>query len=406
MLSIVTIVLVGAVLYFARPVVLPLLMASFLAVLIQPLLRWLTRRLPMAVALLITILGLLIVIVGGISLFVSDMVELASKTPQYAERVKGMVDGVIVEANKHGLDVSWEQINPDAAFNWLFEFLTAGLQSLFEVLAQTALVLIMMVFLVLEAPEFRRKIALGLSVKVSQMVLEATDSIIQRIQSYMITKTAISLATGLGTTVVTLALGIDFPILWGIIAFLLNYVPNVGSVIAVAPPVLLALLQFDTLTRPLICLIGLGSTQFSIGNIVEPKVMGRSLNLSTFVVFVSLIFWGWLWGLIGVILAVPLTSAIKIVCEHIERLRPIAIFPRETTDSVPQNVPMISLMSLPSVSAVPSAHAARREALRNAALPGQRLTNVSSTTPTSPEAATDTLEGPNDETLSPLQEDG
>jgi len=270
----------------------------------------------------------------------------------------------------------------------------------------------MMVCLVLAAPECPQKMALVWSDKASQMVLDGTASIIQRIQSYMITQTAIGVATGLCTLVVTLALGIDFPILWGIIAFLLNYIPNVGSVIAVGPPVLLALLQFDTLTRPLICLIGLGSAQFSLGNIVEPKVMGRSLNLSTFVVFVSLIFWGWLWGMIGVILAVPLTAAIKIVCEHIERLRPIAIFLSETTDSVPQNVPMISLMSLPSVSAVPSAHSPR-DSLRGSALPGQPLANVPTPTSLAPapgaftglSTGSEIFDGPDDETLAPLQED-
>ena len=137
----------------------------------------------------------------------------------------------------------------------------------------------------------------------------------------MLVNASIGLLVGL----VVLALDVDFPFLWGLLAFLLNFIPQVGSVIATVPPVLIALLQHGTLSRPLIalaCLIGL---HMVIGNFIEPRLLGRSLNLSPLVVLLSLLFWGWLWGFAGVVLAVPLTVTVQIACQQSESLRPVAV---------------------------------------------------------------------------------
>jgi predicted PurR-regulated permease PerM len=122
-----------------------------------------------------------------------------------------------------------------------------------------------------------------------------------------------------------LILGVDFALLWGFLTFLLNFIPNIGSIVSVIFPLLISFLQFDSVATPLLVLILLGATQFAMGNVVEPKLMEFSLNLSPLLVLVSLFFWGWIWGVWGMILAVPMMSTVKIIFENIETLQPIAV---------------------------------------------------------------------------------
>ena len=152
-------------------------------------------------------------------------------------------------------------------------------------------------------------------------VLKTVDS---QVRQYLVTKTLISLGTGILTWLVLLILGVDFPLVFGFIASVLNYIPNIGSTIAVLFPFALSLLQFESLGVPLGVILGLGGTQMVMGNVVEPRIMGYRLNLSPLLILVSLIFWGWLWGMWGMILAVPMMAAIKIVMENLDPVKPIA----------------------------------------------------------------------------------
>ncbi|HDL18350.1 MAG TPA: AI-2E family transporter [Bacteroidetes bacterium] len=139
------------------------------------------------------------------------------------------------------------------------------------------------------------------------------------------TKTLISLATGLIATIILIVFGVDFAVVWGMLTFLLNYIPNIGSIIATAPPILVAFLQFDSFLRPLWITVLLLLVQMAMGNIIEPKFMGKSLDLSPLVVILFLIFWGFLWGIVGMILAVPIAATIKIVTANFPALRPVSV---------------------------------------------------------------------------------
>ena len=127
-----------------------------------------------------------------------------------------------------------------------------------------------------------------------------------------------------GAGLFTWALGIDFPALWTLLTFILYFIPNFGTLIATVPPILLALVQFESPTTAIVCLIGLVVIFNLLGNVLEPRFLGRTLSLSPLVVFISLLFWGWYFGMVGVILSVPLTVAIGIICDHIDSLRPMA----------------------------------------------------------------------------------
>jgi hypothetical protein len=145
-------------------------------------------------------------------------------------------------------------------------------------------------------------------------------------------------------TALCLALGVDFPFLWGLLAFFLNFVPNIGSVMASLPPILMALIQHGP-GRALLVMLGYVVINMVIGNMLEPRLMGRRLGLSTLVVFLSLLFWGWVWGPIGMLLSVPLTVVLKILLEHSEDFRWLAVLlgpggePRARSNPAPDIAP-------------------------------------------------------------------
>ena len=138
-------------------------------------------------------------------------------------------------------------------------------------------------------------------------------------------KTAVSLLTGMVSYVILRLIGVDFAAIWALMIFFLNFIPNIGSLIGVVLPALLTLVQFETYTPFLMVTLGLGATQFVIGNVVEPAYMGRSLNLSSFMIVLSLTFWGLIWGIPGMFLSVPIMVVFTIVCSHFNELRWIAV---------------------------------------------------------------------------------
>ncbi|MGI9385548.1 MAG: AI-2E family transporter [Methyloligellaceae bacterium] len=156
-------------------------------------------------------------------------------------------------------------------------------------------------------------------------VRHIVDSVSLSVRRYMWIKTIMSVLTGATSYAVMKTMGLDFAETWALIILLLNYIPNIGSVLGVIFPALLALVQFDTLAPFLIIAVGLTAVQFTVGNVLEPMFMGSSLNLSAFVIILSLTFWGTIWGLVGMFLSVPIAVMAMVVCAHVPGLRWIAI---------------------------------------------------------------------------------
>ena len=152
------------------------------------------------------------------------------------------------------------------------------------------------------------------------------------VNRYLGYKTAISLATGVLLGLWGWILGVDFPVLWGLLAFLLNFIPNIGSVLAAIPPVLLALVQFG-LGRAVAVGAGYVAVNMVVGNVIEPMVFGRKLGLSNLVVFLSLISWGWIWGPVGMLLSVPLTMVVKLALEHSEQYHWVSVLLGPSSDA-------------------------------------------------------------------------
>lgn len=198
--------------------------------------------------------------------------------------------------------------------------LGGAFQGLVRSFSSVATAVVILVFLLLEAADYRVKFRAALSGTVDVGRLEKVTVDVQR---YLFVKTVTSAVTGLLIGVLCYGVGLDFPILWGLVAFVLNYIPVVGSIIAAIPAVLLGLITIPLL-KVLILATGYILVNTAVSNILEPTLMGRHLGLSPLIVFMSLVFWGWAWGPIGMFLSVPITMLIKILLENSDDLRWVA----------------------------------------------------------------------------------
>lgn len=301
----------------------PFLLAVFIAIIASPLLLWLKRhRLPFWAALLVVTAGL--VGVGGLitSLVSSSLDPFMTTLPQVQERLKGLTIDFTTWLDAFGIHVPREAlmtyIDPSSAMGVAGDFI-GGVGNL---LGDTALILLTVFFILLEAAGLPAKLAVAL--KSPETTLTRLEHVLDNVNRYMMIKTITSLTTGLLIWIWLSIIGVDFPVLWGLVAFLLNFVPTIGSIIAAVPAVLLALVQMD-LQATLLVAIGYMVVNVLIGNFIEPKFMGRGVGLSTLVVFSSLVFWGWVLGPVGMFLSVPLTMTLKIALDANPDTRPIAV---------------------------------------------------------------------------------
>ena len=329
-LGIIVVFLLGVVLRELSTVLLPFVIALLLSIIFKPILLYLkAKRVPVALALFGVLLAFFLVLfLAGLILF-STADSFIQELPGYEEKLRRMLSHLMLNVETFGAQygIATEEINWMEAIQ--FSSLTAGftsiLGSFFTFLSTTFLVLLFMLFILAGSGELAEKVKGAFSSSYADSIARMIENTDAQVRQYLVTKTLISLGTGLITFVMLMILGVDFALIWGFLAFLLNYIPNIGSLVAVIFPFTLSLLQFDTPLRPMLVLILLGGTQVMMGNVLEPKIMSFNLNLSPLLILVSLIFWGWLWGIWGMILAVPLTATIKIIFENIEPTRSLSV---------------------------------------------------------------------------------
>ncbi len=321
------VVIVVGGLKVAAPILLPFFLAVFLAVLTLPIVMWLQKKgvptflaIFLAVMVDVSIFGLLVLVAS------QSVIDFQERLPRYIAAL-----GEVWEGWRQGLEASQfpgaaslaqalrtENVDPAQLIN-----LAGGtLQRAFAFASTAFLVLLILVFVLGEATIFPAKFRAilgrerGHSSRLTRIVAE--------VQAYLWIKTLISLATGILLGCWCWILDLDFPVLLGLVAYLLNYVPTIGSIIASAPAILLGLVQHGAGTGALVA-VGYISVNMILGNFLDPHLMGRRLGLSTLVVILSLLFWGWVWGPVGALLAVPLTMIVKIMLQNTSDLRWVAI---------------------------------------------------------------------------------
>lgn len=325
-----TIIVIGGT-RFAGPLLIPFVLAAFLAILCLPAVSWLTRhRVPTVVAVLVVVLVLGAVLSGAGAIVGGSVNQFTAAVPKYEERVDQLWGSVQTWAEQLPFEilpiepVENEDFKPLEIIKpgQLMGFLGTGLKGVLAALQNTFLVILTLVFMLLEATTFPTKIRMAFGGGKGD--LDRFAVVTGQVQRYLAIKTVTSMVTGLLVGVCVGILGLDFAVVWGLVAFMLNYIPNIGSIVAAVPAVLLAFVQLG-LGPGLAVAVGYLVINVFIGNIVEPALLGRSLGLSTLVVFLSLVFWGWMWGTVGMLLSVPLTMMIKIFLENSDDLRWAAI---------------------------------------------------------------------------------
>lgn len=315
--------LVITLLHMAAPILAPLLLATFIAIVATPPLRWMSRKgVPKWLALAV-IVFILLDIGSLMALLATGALEgFRDNFPSYQERFMLLSQQAGAWLERLGMEQSQEAIPDLLDPNKVMGLVRLTLANASGVVAAGLLVLLAVMFILLEAPSMRTKLKVAFNP--SPEAEARISQLLGRLNRYMSIKALTSLATGIIIWAWLTFLGVDFAALWGVLAFLLNFVPTVGSIIAAVPPVLMALVQLG-LQEAVLAAIGFMVVNIGIGNFVEPRIMGRGLGISTLAVFVSLLFWGWIFGLVGMFLAVPLTATLIAALDASPHTRALAI---------------------------------------------------------------------------------
>lgn len=316
-------VIVIAGVHAAASVVGLFLLAVFIAVVATPPLRWLQRygwptwAGVLLVAFVLLDLGSLVILAGS-----GALEGFRNSLPSFQERLALLTGQFADWLESLGLEGSREAVPDIFSPAEIIGLTRMLLTSLSGVVGEGLLILLTVVFILLEAPSFPEKLKRAFNT--TEQADERFVQLFASINRYMAIKSLTSLGTAACVLVLLKALGIDFAVLWAIVAFFLNFVPFVGSVLMAIPAVLVALVQTDLQTTLFVAL-GYLVINIAIGSVLEPRIMGRGLGVSTLAVFFALLFWGLVLGKVGVFLAVPLTIAMKIALESSPHTRPIAI---------------------------------------------------------------------------------
>ena len=301
----------------SAPLIVPFLLAVFIAVISFPLMCKLQLvGLPKGLSLLIVMLLVLSIGVGVTLLVGSSITDFSRMLPVYQEKISVQWLHVLQWLSDHGISVAEtfkDVINPGAAMG----LVSSILKGFGNVLTDSFLIILTVIFILMEAAGFTQKF-LSLNnngfIDNGDEVQAFSQVFVEKVRNYMSMKTIISMITGVVIWAALWMIGVDYPVLWGVLAFMLNFVPNIGSIIAAVPAVMLTIVQLGV--SPALLVAGVYvAVNIIVGSVIEPKYMGKGLGLSTLVVFVSLVFWGWVLGPVGMLLSVPLTITVKLALD-------------------------------------------------------------------------------------------
>ncbi len=319
-----SVVIIIAGMKLAANIITPFLLAVFLAIICAQPVYWLKhRKVPGTLATVLVLIGVIGLFVVFGSILGTSVTGFSQQLPFYEDELNTSTRGIITYLNELGLfshDISISQFfEPGKVMN----FTANALNAMAGLMSNAFIISLVMLFFLLEMDSFGLKFRAIFKEKV-QASSRNMEEMIHSIRHYLGIKTITSLATGFSIYIWLLIQGVDYPILWGMIAFLMNYIPNIGSLIAAIPAILFAAIQQGGVGA-FWAMIAYLVVNMVIGNIIEPKMMGKGMGLSTLIVFLSLIFWGWVLGTVGMFLSVPLTMAAKIAFETNPNTRWIAV---------------------------------------------------------------------------------
>jgi len=324
-ITLAAVVVIVAGMKAASALIVPFMIATFLALItVRPMLWLQANRVPTVLAALLIVLTILtaLTVVGVV--VGRSLAAFTAALPAYQEQLQGIMDGAVAFLAQYtDSDQSVERVRDLINPGWAMGLAATLLNAVRDIMTNTLLITFTVIFILLEASSFPTKIdaAFGESAR----SLTGARQFLDDLGRYLGIKTLVSIVTGLLVWLLTWRLGLDFPRLWGMLAFLLNYIPTLGSIIAAVPAVLLALVQLGV-PEATATAVGFMAINIAFGNFIEPRLMGYGVGISPLIVFVGLIFWGWVFGPVGMLLSVPLSMSLKLALENDERTRWVAVF--------------------------------------------------------------------------------
>ena len=327
LLAVITVILGAAALKASAAVTMPLAFAFFAAVLVHPIQAGLSERLPPRLQWLGLVAAMLVFV--GIWAFAGALIWISlqpvmSRAPQYLDQLQQQWHALGDWAGAQGLPIPQRLDLNSSWVRRVLEPVASQILLLWSVPALLVLVFFFTLMMLIEASAWRRKTEAALRRRHTTMVFETVSTISDKLRRYVLIRTVVSIVNGIAAGLWLWLMGVDFALFWGVAIFLLNYIPNIGSIVAATPPVLLAFIQFGV-GWSLLVAGGLIVIDQVLGNYFDPRLTGKVLNVSSLVLLLSVIFWGWIWGVAGALLAVPLTITIILFCAHVPALQPIAI---------------------------------------------------------------------------------
>ena len=323
------------ILVIGRTIILPFMVALFMTFILDPVVEFLMRiKVPRSLAVIFTMLIAFIFIYLFGLLVYSNVQEFLVQFPTYEDRLANLLYSS-VNSIEHfiGKDISPDMLK-NLNINWLDALqgmslasnIVSGLGSFFSFFMRFLLMIVFLAYMLAGKPNLKRKLCAAFPETQAVSMEEMIDAATEKIQKYLGAKTLVSFITAFISLIIFWSFGVDFAVFWAFIIFLFNYIPNIGSIIASLLPVIFSILQFGSFAPAFWLLFALGILQFLMGNLLEPRIMGYSLDLSPIMVILSLIFWGYIWGVAGMLLSVPILATVAICTERIDGLRFVSVF--------------------------------------------------------------------------------
>ena len=321
-LVLISIIMVGFILSRADRLAIPLTLAFLLTLALYPVVKaGQPFKIPPFIMISVILIAFFAVFVP-LGIFLNARIQNTIATlPAYYGRLVRLGRTLLDE-----YQIPSEFLNTINWYNTIGRYLGGMPRFLMSWLANLVMVMVFLIFMLLEAPYIDNRLQLAFKGRGGEAVIRVADTIVTQISKYLRTLAVISLMTGAFVWGALYLIGVDFALTWAVVAFLLNFIPTLGSIIASIPPILVALVQFYPSVYPaVLTLLLLLAIQFTIGNILTPKVMGDALDISPVVILVFLMFWGGIWGPVGALLSVPIAVMVKIICENIPSFSFLAV---------------------------------------------------------------------------------
>jgi AI-2 transport protein TqsA len=323
LINIAALIIIFAGVIYAKSIITPFLLALFISIICAQPVSWLEKnRIPRWLALIIVILGLIVLFFGFSFLIGGTVSSFSDNLSKYESTLTTISNSFIQYLNEKDIKIPKDMISNLIQPSKILEYTAGALNTLFNMMGTTFIIFLIILFILMEFGSFSIKaeaIQSGSGTSISYFSI-----ILRNIRHYLGIKTLLCLSIGILIYLALIIIGVDYPLLWALIGGMMNYIPNIGSVISTIPTVLFALVQLG-LGGALWTLISTMLIHNILGNFIEPRIMGRGLGLSTLVVFLSLLFWGFILGTVGMFLSVPFTMTIKIILEQNEKTKWLAI---------------------------------------------------------------------------------